>query len=92
MTAAATLLPDFIHLLSQVVSIDVDPASIGEKTELAGDLMLDSISLVSLVALCEERFRIDLSDQVDSIANIQTVGDALALIAAAAPATPSTVH
>ena len=86
MSTPASLLPDLIHLINQVISIDVDPASINEATSIAADLMIDSISLVSLITLSEEHFGIDLSDSVDAIANIQTVGEALALIAAAKPA------
>lgn len=83
MSTHAELLPPFVHLIGQVLSIEVDPASIGADTTIAADLMIDSISLVSLVALSEERFGIDLSEHVDAIADIQTVGDALTLIAAA---------
>jgi len=83
MSGHAALLPPFVHLIEQVISIQVDPASIGEDTTIAADLMIDSISLVSLVALSEERFGVDLSAHADAIADIRTVGDALALIAAA---------
>ena len=77
------LLIPFVHLIGQVISIEIDPESIGEHTDIAADLMIDSISLVSLVALSEERFGIDLSGHVESVADIKTVGDALALIASA---------
>lgn len=83
MSAHPALLPDFVHLINQVISIQIDPATIVDSTAIVSDLMIDSISLVSLVTLCEEHFEIDLSERVDEIADLVTVGDALALIASA---------
>ena len=37
----------FVNLISQIVSIEVDPASLTRETSLASDLMLDSTSLIS---------------------------------------------
>lgn len=80
MSAHPALLPDLVHIINQVISIDIDPATIGDDTTIVNDLVIDSISLVSLVALCEEHFGIDLSTNVDAIADLVTVGDALGLI------------
>ena len=83
MSTHPQLLAPFVHLITQVISIQIDPAAIGEHTTIADDLMIDSISLVSLVSLSEERFAVDLSGHAESIADLRTVGDALALIASA---------
>lgn len=83
MSTHAHLLAPFVHLVTQVISIQVDPAAIGEDTTIADELMIDSISLVSLVSLSEERFGVDLSAHAEAIADLRTVGDALALIASA---------
>jgi acyl carrier protein len=80
MTSPAELQSDFVALLEQVISIQYDMSSITRETQIAGDLMMDSISLVSLMALCEEFFKIDLQDSGEAVAKITTVGDALDLI------------
>jgi acyl carrier protein len=79
------LLDDFVSLIEQVISIQVDPASINRETGISSDLMIDSISLVSLMTLSEEFFEVNLQESADSVANIQTVGDALDLIASLMP-------
>jgi acyl carrier protein len=76
------LLEGFVSLIEQVVSIPIDPKTINMETDLGAELMLDSMSLVSLMTLSEEFFQIDLSGSAESIANLRTVGDALNLISA----------
>jgi acyl carrier protein len=76
-----TQLNDLVALIAQIISIQIDPAAIGRDTEIAGELMIDSISLVSLMTLSEERFGISLAERAESIASLRTVGDALELIA-----------
>jgi acyl carrier protein len=80
MTSPSQLQSDFVALLEQVISIQYDMGSITRETQMAADLMMDSISLVSLMALCEEFFQINLQDSGESVAKIETVGDALDLI------------
>lgn len=70
----------FVALIPQIAAIDIEPGSIRPDTTLAGDLALDSISLISLMALTEERFGISFSGHAERVANLRTVGDALALI------------
>jgi acyl carrier protein len=74
------LLQDFVSLINQIIPVQVDAASIGPATTLAGDLAIDSISLVSLMTLCEEFFEVSLGEHAQQIANIETVGQALELI------------
>lgn len=77
------LLHRFTSLINRVIAIQVEPESITADTAITQDLMLDSISLVSLMTLSEEHFGVSLADRADAIANIRTVGDALTLISAA---------
>lgn len=77
-----TLLHDFVALIGQVISIQIDPASITRQTDITGELMIDSISLVSLMTLSEELFGISIAERAEAVANIRTVGDALDLIEA----------
>ncbi|MBN3804054.1 hypothetical protein GXB81_13465 [Paraburkholderia sp. Ac-20336] len=67
-------------LIPQIVAIDIAPASITRDTTLTGDLMLDSISLLSLMALTEERFDISFAEHTEAVANLATVGDAVDLV------------
>ncbi|MFL6665323.1 MAG: acyl carrier protein [Rhizobacter sp.] len=70
----------FTALIAQIAPIEIDAAALTRESTLAGDLMLDSISLISLMALTEERFGVSLSDQTEAVANLRTIGDALDLI------------
>ena len=70
----------FVTLVSQIVSLDLAREAVTRDSTLAGDLMLDSISLISLMALSEAHFGVALSEQSEAVANLRTVGDALALI------------
>lgn len=57
---------------------NADPESITEKTNLTGDLALDSLQLINLAGAIEDEFDIVVSDR-DAM-DIQTVGDVLRLI------------
>lgn len=76
----------FARLILQIASIEIAPASLTRSTTLAGDLALDSISLISLMTLAEEHFGISLAEHTESVANLRTIGDALDLIDALATA------
>jgi len=71
----------FVELVGQIAPIDIDPAEVTRDSTLAGDLMLDSISLISLMALTEAHFGVALSEQSEAVANLRTVGAALDLLA-----------
>jgi acyl carrier protein len=77
---AATTFATFVELVGQIAPIDIDPDALSRDSTLAGDLMLDSISLISLMALTEARFGIALSEQAEAVANLRTLGDALDLV------------
>jgi acyl carrier protein len=76
----------FASLISQIVSIEIDPAALSRDTTLAGDLMLDSISLISLMALTEEHFGVSFAEHAEKVANLRTIGDAVDLIESLATA------
>jgi acyl carrier protein len=71
----------FVELVGQIAPIDIEPAALSRASSLAGDLMLDSISLISLMALTEAHFGVALSEHAEDVANLRTLGDALDLLA-----------
>jgi acyl carrier protein len=70
-----------VELVGQIAPIDIDAAAVSRDSTLAGDLMLDSISLISLMALAEAHFGVALSEHSEDVANLRTLGDALDLLA-----------
>lgn len=76
----------FVTLISQIVSIDIARDALTPQTTLAGDLMLDSISLISLMALTEEHFGVSFAEHTEQVANMRTIGDAVDLIESLATA------
>ena len=70
----------FVTLVSQIVSMDIARDAVTRDSTLAGDLGLDSISLISLIALAEERFGVSFAEHTEAVANLRTVGDALDLV------------
>ena len=70
----------FTALVAQIASIPIDPATLTRETRLASDLALDSISLISLMALTEERFGVSFTGHTERIADLRTVGDAVDLV------------
>jgi len=57
----------------------VDPASVRPESRLLG-FGLDSVRLLDLLLLVEERFGLPLSESDPDLAEIETVGDLAALI------------
>ncbi len=56
-----------------VEEMSIDEAEIKEDAEFINDLGFNSLELADLVALCEERYSVDLDE--DKIKEITTVGD-----------------
>ncbi|MBQ8758433.1 MAG: acyl carrier protein [Clostridia bacterium] len=56
-----------------VEEMSIDEAEIKEDAEFINDLGFNSLELADLVALCEERYDVDLEE--DKIKEIVTVGD-----------------
>ncbi|MBP0624100.1 acyl carrier protein [Cupriavidus consociatus] len=76
----ASIFESFVSLVPQIAPTDLSEQVLTAETTLGSDLMLDSISMLSLVALAEERFGISLADHTDALANMLTIGDAVDLI------------
>ena len=74
------ILQSIIELLPRVAPSPIDPAAIGRTTRLVEDLGLSSLSLVSLMFLCAERFSVDLTTVTDKLYGLQTLGDAADLL------------
>lgn len=70
----------FTALVGQIASVPIDPATLSRETRLASDLALDSISLISLMALTEECFGVSFAGHTARIAELRTVGDAVDLV------------
>ena len=56
-----------------VEEMSIDEAEIKEGSEFINDLGFNSLELADLVALCEEKYNIDLEEE--KIREILTVGD-----------------
>jgi acyl carrier protein len=80
-TGGAATFDAFVELVGQIAPIDLDAVALTRDSTLAGDLMLDSISLISLMALSEAHFGIALSAHTEAVANLRTLGDAVDLVA-----------
>lgn len=70
----------FLNLIAQITPVELAADTVSRDSNLASDLMLDSISLISLMALTEEHFGISFAEHTEAIAKLATVGDALDLI------------
>lgn len=86
MNDGGATLGEMVDLISRILAIDIDPATITADTSLTADLMLDSISLISLLALAEEQFGISFAEHGDAVAQLRTVGDAQGLVESLLPA------
>jgi acyl carrier protein len=64
------------HILSEVAG--VDPAQITPEMAFADDLDLDSLTMVELGVVIEERFGVKIPD--DEAEHLSTVGDMAGLI------------
>ena len=67
----------FLNLIAQITPVELAADTVSCDSNLASDLMLDSISLM---ALTEEHFGISFAEHTEAIAKLATVGDALDLI------------
>ncbi|MDM0116492.1 acyl carrier protein [Variovorax sp. J22R133] len=78
---AAESFDALVDLIHQITPVDVAAETLSRDSSLTTDLMLDSISLISLVALTEERFGVSFAGHTEAVANLATIGEALDLIA-----------
>ncbi len=54
-------------------ALQINPEEITMKSELVGDLGINSLELADLILMCEEKFDIEIKD--DEIHKFITVGD-----------------
>jgi len=54
---------------------DVDPATLGEQTDLVAELHADSLDLVELIMAFEEGFDLSIPDEV--ALTVKTIGDVI---------------
>ena len=71
------MLDKLSKLIFQVSKLDPDKVKITRETDFIKDLGMDSITLVSLVFLCEKQFEIPLSKHPDTLKSLTTVGKTL---------------
>ena len=80
MTEPADTLTAVAQLIAQIAAVEIDPFALTRETRLDADLSLDSISLISLMALTEERFGLSFAAHTDAVSNLRTLGDAVDLV------------
>lgn len=79
---SSTLLDEVKAVLVDTLSIQDRAASIGESTELLGNLPeLDSMAVLELVAALEERFGIAVDDEDVTAEVFETLGSLTAFVA-----------
>ncbi|QHP89544.1 acyl carrier protein [Burkholderia glumae] len=76
----ANVFATLTELIPQIASLEVAPEMLTRDTSLTSDLMLDSISLLSLMALLEERLGVSFAAHTQQVANLDTLGDAADLV------------
>lgn len=67
-------------IIFQVTQLDPETTSIDINTEFVKDLGMDSISLVTLVFMCEQVFEVRLSQHPEVLTNLTSVGSTLDFI------------
>jgi acyl carrier protein len=79
---------EILALLAEIAAGKLDrTAAISEDTRLVEDLRLDSLALLTLAIEVENRFRLRLDDA--GVAGVETVGELVDVIAAAASPEPA---
>lgn len=61
------------QLCEELVTLTKRRATVGEQTELVGDLELDSLQVMDLLLLMEDRF--DISIPISILPDVKTVRD-----------------
>lgn len=71
---------EILTVLADVVSEEtgIEPAEVTPEKSFAGDLDIDSLSMMTIVVNAEEKFDVRIPD--DEVKNLSTVGDAVTYI------------
>lgn len=70
------ILAGLAEILHEVAG--VEPARVTPEASFAGDLEVDSLTMVEVVVAAEDRFSVRIPD--DDIAGLSTVGDAVSYV------------
>lgn len=74
------MLERIIVLLKKILGDKAEDVPITAETDIFSDLGFQSLSIISLVVLCEAEFGVELSSQIGSIADVSKVSELIALI------------
>lgn len=72
---------DLMKELIAEMNISSPTASVTEAASLRNDLGLNSLNLLILLVRIQERTGVEFATQTNSVANFQTVGDVLRVLA-----------
>jgi acyl carrier protein len=78
--ATADIVAGLAEILNEVA--DINPADVTVDKSFIDDLDVDSLSMVEVAMAAEEKFGVKIPDE--ELANLKTVGDAVAYIEKAA--------
>ncbi|MFI1176779.1 acyl carrier protein [Streptomyces melanogenes] len=72
---------DILNTLATIVEevTGIDPAEVTTEKSFSDDLDVDSLSMVEITVVLEDRFEVKVPD--DQVAELRTVGDAVNYIA-----------
>ena len=66
-----------IELIEESLGQAVERASITNETRFLEDLGMDSITLITLLFLCEEKYGLDLSDRAEEVSKLYRFGECI---------------
>jgi acyl carrier protein len=73
---ATAVLDGLIEIV--VEETGLDPAEVTTDKNFADDLDIDSLSMMTIVTLAEDKFKVEIPD--DAVKSLSTVGDAVTFI------------
>jgi len=75
-----TVYSEIISLIIAISPIALREQDLAAHSSLSDDLSFDSITIVSLVTLCEEMFGINTTGQLNDLAEIDTIDETVDFI------------
>ncbi|MEU7581615.1 acyl carrier protein [Streptomyces sp. NPDC041068] len=72
---------DILNTIAKIVEevVGVEPSEVTTEKSFTDDLDIDSLSMVEITVVVEDRFGVKIPD--DQVAELRTVGDAVSYIA-----------
>jgi acyl carrier protein len=77
MTDTSVTVAAMSELIQQIRAQQPLPGDITRESRFMADLGLDSMQVIGLAFLWEQRFAVSISDQEDLLARLETVGQAI---------------